>query len=92
MTKYISIKINADNDDQAILEIRDAISMLRNVQAELIQSRSKVTGVCWDKQNQKWKARKGRDGRMVALGNFGTYEEAVSAVQRFLDMGQDRVR
>jgi hypothetical protein len=92
MTRYISIKINADNDDQAILEIRDAISRLRNMQAELTQSRSKVTGVCWDKCNQKWKARKGCDGRMVTLGYFGTYEEAVSAVKGFIDMGPDSVR
>lgn len=92
MTEYISIEIIADNDDQAISKIRDAISDLQNMQAELIYSRSRVTGVSWDKRNQKWKARKGRAGRMVTLGYFSTYEEAIAAVRGFLDSGSDRVR
>lgn len=92
MAEYISIEISADNDDEAISKIRDAISELQKMQAEIIYSRSRVTGVCWDKHNRKWKARKGRAGRMVSLGYFDTYEDAIGAVRDFLDREPDRVR
>lgn len=40
---------------------------------------SGVTGVCWDKSKQRWKATIGVDGRTVNLGRFHTKEEAINA-------------
>ena len=42
---------------------------------------SGVTGVSWDKAENKWKAQIGINNKMIHLGRFDNFDEAVKARQ-----------
>ena len=82
MTKYLSINIVADNDQLALAEVKKAMLNLNNLAADLEMKTGSVKGVCWDKHNQKWRARLFRRGKMVNVGSFASLQEAASEVQK----------
>jgi hypothetical protein len=44
---------------------------------------SGVTGVCWDKTNEKWRAQSRLDGKRYYLGLFDDLDDAAAVVSKF---------
>lgn len=45
-------------------------------------NKSGVTGVCWDRKKEKWRAKVGYNGKHIFLGLYEKLEDAKSAVEK----------
>jgi hypothetical protein len=74
--------INHDGLDNRKENLR-LVTNRQNHQNRINQGVSKYPGVSWDKQSNKWEARKTIDGKLYWLGRFDTETEAHNAVLKF---------
>lgn len=72
--------INGKRDDNRIINLRaiPEADNRRNM-ARSKRNRSGVTGVSWIRTRGKWLARITYDGRIIDVGRFEVFEEAVAA-------------
>ena len=72
--------INGVRDDNRICNLRDAtlVENRRNARMDK-RNTSGVTGVCYDKTYERWRATISRRGRRVYLGTFEFFEDAIAA-------------
>jgi len=80
MPEYDCDHINRDRADNRIENLRE-VSRSCNMRNASISSRntSGVTGVSWDKSNEKWLAQIRAEGRSIKIGRFEDFKDAVSA-------------
>jgi len=80
MPEYDCDHINRDRADNRIENLRE-VSRSCNMRNASISSRntSGVTGVSWDKNNEKWLAQIRAEGRSIKIGRFEDFKDAVSA-------------
>lgn len=72
--------INGVRSDNRIFNLRDVTSKQNNMNAAMrINNTSGVTGVCWNKQREKWQAEIKVDGKKKHLGLFDSIDAASSA-------------
>ena len=73
--------INGNTSDNRIANLRDATHKInaQNRRKAAASSRSRLLGVTWHKQRNKWMADIYHDGRKKYLGLFETQEEAHNA-------------
>jgi len=70
--------INGIRTDNRLVNLRSVTSSVNAVNKCVSSlNTSGVTGVTWDKQTNKWRAKIKRFGKHKSLGRFGSFEEAV---------------
>jgi hypothetical protein len=72
--------LNRNGSDNRIDNLRE-VSQSENLKNKRKQSNntSGVVGVCWDIRHNKWRAKITENRRIIHLGRFDTFEEAVEA-------------
>jgi hypothetical protein len=73
--KIIVDHINNDRKDNRLNNLQ-LISQRENSSKDRRNGTSKFIGVCWDKQNNKWRSQISIEGKTKLLGCFDTEEEA----------------
>ena len=74
--------INRVRDDNRIDNLRDATHEQNTQNASIrADNSSGYKGVCWDKENKKWKSRIMMNNKQVLLGRFKYQLQAVNAYQ-----------
>ena len=72
--------INRIKSDNRISNLRETTNFRNAKNKWLYKSNtSGVNGVCWDKTNKKWTSTITSNGRVLSLGNYGTFDDAVIA-------------
>lgn len=72
--------INGDRADNRWCNLRE-VSHAENVKNKALDSRntSGVVGVCWDKQEGRWRAQIGVNRGVIKLGSYINFDDAVAA-------------
>lgn len=72
--------INGVKDDNRIANLRD-VSSLENGQnrSRPVTNTSGVVGVVWHKSKQRWQAQIGVNNRMIFIGQYENFDDAVAA-------------
>lgn len=81
--------INGNGCDNRICNLRDVNSSENraNVRRQS-NNTSGVTGVTWDKNRRKWKAQIKKNGKIINIGRFDDFDDAVSARTKMqIDLG-----
>jgi len=73
--------INGDTLDnrRSNLRIASPAQNVRNRHKNNSNNTSGVTGVCWDARDNRWRSRIQVDGKMISLGYFSDFNNAVAA-------------
>lgn len=72
--------INGRRDDNRLINLRAVTECVnRRNMARSKRNRSGVTGVSWDSHREKWTARITHDRRVIGLGRFDIFDDAVAA-------------
>jgi hypothetical protein len=73
--------INRDVSDNRLENLREATQAENAYNSKLrVDNTSGVKGVTWDKAKRKWVARVYANARVINLGRFATFDEAVNIV------------
>ena len=73
--------INRDVSDNRVENLREATQAENAYNCKLrVDNTSGVKGVTWDKAKRKWVARLYANARVINLGRFATFDEAVNIV------------
>ncbi len=79
--------INGDTLDNRKQNLRIVTSRQNGLNSSIRKDNtSGVTGVCWDKRCEKWIARVFENGRIITLGYYSEFDEAVAARKNGEDM------
>lgn len=79
--KLVVNHINFNKQDNRVDNL-EIITQRENTNKKHVKSRSKYTGVCWNKQCKKWQANKHINGKKKHLGLFNTELEASNAYEK----------
>jgi uncharacterized protein YeaC (DUF1315 family) len=83
-TKLIVDHINNNKKDNCLQNLQ-LISQRENSSKDKKGGTSEFVGVCWDKQNKKWRAQIAISGKRIHLGCFNNEIEASEAYQKALN-------
>ena len=72
--------INGSGIDNRLVNLRDVSNKINSWNVDV----SKHTGVVWDKEKQKWKARIRHEGKRINLGRYKDREAAITAYHECL--------
>ena len=72
--------INGDRADNRWTNLRHANNTENSRNTKIACNNSSgVTGVCFNKREQKWRAAIGNNGKVISLGDFDNFDDAVRA-------------
>jgi phosphopantetheinyl transferase (holo-ACP synthase) len=72
--------INGNRSDNRAINLREVTSQENSRNAAMpFDNKTGQIGVCWNKNEKKWKARIGVGGKDISLGTFADFEDAKNA-------------